>query len=190
MTRSGFYFDSTRCVGCKTCAVACKKKNDLGLGVNFRTVSSYEIGTYPTATFYHWSNACNHCENPACVRACPTHAMYKDEEDGTVQHDDERCIGCGSCVIACPYDAPVVVEGIAQKCNACIDTRDEDGAPVCVAACGMRALDFGPYDELVAAHPDAVDKIAPMPDPSITDPSILVKARERAFDEDWRELLL
>ena len=192
MARSAFYFDSARCVGCKTCMVACKKKNNLPKGVNFRKVDSFEVGQYPTAKFYHWSHACNHCADPACVAACPTGAMYKDETDGTVQHDDEKCIGCGSCVIACPYDAPAIVEelGIAQKCNACIDTRGEDGVPTCVAACGMRALEFGSYEELVAAHPDAVNRIAPMPDPSITDSSILIKARSISFNDDYREMKL
>jgi anaerobic dimethyl sulfoxide reductase subunit B (iron-sulfur subunit) len=189
--RYAFYFDSTRCVGCKTCAVACKKKNNLPMGIFYRKVDSYEVGEYPSATFYHFSHACNHCNNPACTRACPTAAMYK-AEDGTVQHDDDQCIGCGSCVIACPYDAPVIVPelGIAKKCNACADTRDEDGSPVCVAACGMRALDFGPYDEMVKKHPDMVNKIAPMPTPDITDPSILIKARDVAFDEGYREMKL
>ena len=192
MTRKAFYFDGARCVGCKTCMVACKKKNGLPAGINYRRVTSYEVGEYPTATFYHWSRACNHCENPACVRACPTAAMYKDEADGTVQHDDDICIGCGSCVIACPYDTPMLVkeEGIAKKCNACIDTREVDGAPTCVASCGMRALEFGDYDELVAAHPDAVNKVAPMPDPSITNPGILVNAHAASLDEGYRDLLL
>lgn len=191
MTRLAFYFDSARCVGCKTCAVACNKKNHLPLGVSFRRVTSYEVGEYPKATFYHWSRACNHCENPACVRACPTGAMYKDA-DGTVQHDDETCIGCGSCVIACPYDVPQIVadERIAKKCNACADTREVDGAPTCVASCGMRALDFGDYDELLAAHPDAVNKIAPMPDPAITTPNILVNPHPAALTEGYRDLLL
>lgn len=192
MTRMAFYFDSARCVGCKTCQVACKKKNNLPAGINYRRVDSYETGTYPNSTFYHLSHACNHCEDPACVRNCPTGAMYKDEQDGTVQHNDETCIGCGSCVIACPYDAPSIIPGlgIAGKCNACIDTREEDGAPTCVASCGMRALAFGPYDELAAAHPDAVDKIAPMPDPAITSPGIFINAREDTLSDDYSGLYL
>lgn len=142
MTRLAFYFDSTRCVGCKTCVVACNKKNHLPLGVSYRRVRSYEVGEFPAATFYHWSGACNHCENPACVRACPTNAMYKSD-DGTVQHDDDTCIGCGSCVIACPYDVLQIVadERIAKKCNACVDTREVDGAPTCVASCGATWLE-------------------------------------------------
>lgn len=192
MTRRGFYFDSSRCVACKTCQVACKKKNNLPAGVNFRKVDSFEVGEYPAPQMYHLSHACNHCSDPACVKVCPTGAMYRDESDGTVQHDDQVCIGCGSCVIACPYDAPVLMKelGIAQKCNACIDTREEDGAPVCVASCGVRALDFGTYEELAKAHPDAANQLASMPSPDITDPTVFIDAREAAFDENYRELHL
>ncbi|MCR5583798.1 MAG: 4Fe-4S dicluster domain-containing protein [Eggerthellaceae bacterium] len=191
MTRLAFYFNSARCVGCKTCVVACSKKNNLPLGVSYRRVTSYEVGEYPAATFYHWSATCNHCENPGCVRTCPTGAMYKSA-DGTVQHDDDVCIGCGSCVFACPYGVPQIVreEGIAKKCNACADTRDVDGAPTCVASCGMRALDFGPYDELVAAHPDSVDCIAPMADPSMTTPNVLITPHEAGLEQDYHDLVL
>ena len=172
--------------------MACKKKNDLPTGVTFRKVGSYQVGEYPTPQMYHLSHACNHCQNPACVKSCPTGAMYKDEADGTVQHDDNACIGCGSCVIACPYGAPTLVKelGIAMKCNACIDTRDEDGAPTCVAACGMRALDFGTYEELAKAHPEAVDQLACMADASITTPNVLIDERECAFDKDYQSLYL
>lgn len=191
MARKGFYFDATRCVNCKTCAVACHKKNNLPDGVYFRKVSGYQTGEYPNARAYFWSHACNHCANPACTRACPTGAMYKDENDGTVQHNDDICIGCGSCAIACPFDAPLVIHeiGIAKKCNACIDTRGVDGVPTCVAACGMRALDFGEYDELVARHPESADRIAPMPDLSLTDPTFKVKARDYMQDGEYADLV-
>ena len=192
MTRRGFYFDSERCVGCKTCMVACKKKNNLPAGAFFRRVTSYEVGEFPVATMYHWSRTCNHCANPACVRACPTAAMYRDEEDGTVQHNDDTCIGCGSCAIACPYDVPILLKetGMAAKCNGCIDTRPEDGVPTCVAACGMRALDFGTFEELAERHPEASNQLACMPDAGITDPTVFIDARECAFDPSYRELVL
>ena len=91
--RMGFYFDQNSCVGCKTCQVACKDKNDLEVGTLFRHVVDFEIGEFPSVKSYHYAATCNHCENPACVEACPTEAMYIDETDGTVQHDDEKCIG-------------------------------------------------------------------------------------------------
>ena len=189
MTRKGFYFNSERCVGCKTCMVACKKKNNLPKGAFYRRVISYEVGEFPNATM---SRTCNHCADPACMKACPTKAMYRDEADGTIQHNDDICIGCGSCVIACPYHVPILIEetGMAAKCNACIDTRGEDGTPTCVAACGMRALDFGTYEELLERHPEAKNQLACMPDPSITDPTVFIDARECAFDPNYRDLEL
>lgn len=192
MTRKGFYFDSTRCVGCKTCQVACKLKNGLPVGITYRAVANYEVGEYPEAKYYHISHTCNHCVDAACVANCPTGAMYRDEEDGTVQHDDEICIGCETCVKSCPYQVPVLLEDkkVTGKCNACIDTRPEDGVPTCVAACGTRALEFGDYDELVAAHPEAVRDIACRPDSSMTDPSTLIMGRECLQDPDYRDLLL
>lgn len=177
-------------MNCKTCAVACHKKNNLPDGVYFRRVSAYQTGEFPNAKGYFWSHACNHCADPACTKACPTGAMCKDENDGTVQHNDDICIGCGSCAIACPFDAPLVIQeiGIAKKCNACIDARGVDGVPTCFAACGMRALDFGEYDDLVARHPDAVDCIAPMPDVSLTTPTFKVKARDYMQDSSYADL--
>lgn len=190
MTRYAFYFDSTRCVDCKTCQVACKLKNNLPAGAFYRHVHSFEAGAYPSAGMYHVSMSCNHCENPACVAKCPTGAMYVSE-DATVQHDDEVCIGCQMCVQSCPYGAPVYLEEkkIVGKCNACMDTRSEDGSPTCVASCGMRALDFGLYEELMAKHPEATAELACLPEPE-TSPSVLIDAREIALDADYRELLL
>lgn len=192
MERLGFYFDMTRCVGCKTCQVVCKQRNSLPMGIAYRTVHTFEVGAYPDAGMYHVSATCNHCENPACVRACPTGAMHKSEEDGTVQHDDGLCIGCQQCANACPYGVPQYFPElkIVGKCYACKDTREVDGAPTCVAACGQRALEFGPLEELRAAHPDAVADIACFPDSTETDPSVLVDVQPRALDAEYRELHL
>ena len=105
----GFYFDMTRCIGCRACQVACKDKNRLDVGTIYRTADSYEVGTFPKVKMYSFSTSCNHCQNPACVSACPVGAMYK-AEDGTVLHDDKLCIGCQACVSACPYDVPQYIE--------------------------------------------------------------------------------
>ncbi len=192
MEQLGFYFDMTRCVGCKTCQVACKQRNNLPMGITYREVHTFEVGVYPDATMYHVATTCNHCENPACVRACPTSAMHVSDEDGTVQHDDDVCIGCQQCVNACPYGVPRYFPElkIVGKCYACKDTRDFDGAPTCVAACGQRALEFGPLGELQAAHPDAVADIACLPSSSETNPSVLIEAKPRALEESFRELHL
>ena len=81
MTRKGFYFNSERCVGCKTCMVACKKKNNLPAGAFFWRVSSYEVGEFPTATMHHWSRTCNHCANPR-LRARVPHSRHVPRRRG------------------------------------------------------------------------------------------------------------
>ena len=188
--RKGFYFDQNLCSGCRTCQVACKDVNDLDVGVLFRKVTSYETGAYPTARLYHLTIACNHCESPACAAGCPTGATFIDEADGTVLHDDSKCIGCQYCVKSCPYGAPQYLEALnlVHKCNGCKDLRDSGELPACVSSCPNRALEFGPIDELRAAHPEGVNAIVALPDPGETNPSLVIDAREAAFDESPREV--
>ncbi len=115
----GFYVDLASCIGCKTCQVACKDRRDIQVaGPRLRRVDTFECGTYPEVAMFHLNISCNHCESPACVANCPTGAMYKGG-DGTVQHDDEACIGCQTCVNSCPYGAPQFIEEdkIVQKCE-------------------------------------------------------------------------
>ena len=76
MGKLGFYFDSTLCIGCRTCQVACKDKNGLPAGISYRVVRSFETGDYPRPGFYHYSGACNHCFSPACVASCPVGAIH------------------------------------------------------------------------------------------------------------------
>lgn len=182
----GFYFNSRRCVGCRTCQVACKDKNRLDSGTRFRSVTSYQVGMYPDAMLYHYAATCNHCEKPACVEVCPNAATYIDEADGTVQHDDEKCIGCEYCVKACPYGVPQLIEDIQKthKCDACFQLRAAGEQPACVAACPMRALEFGPIKELRAAHPEAVNHVTILPDPAQTNPSVAIEAKKAALEPD------
>lgn len=181
----GFYFDMTSCFGCRTCQVACKDKNDLDIGVVFRNVTCREVGSFPTPDAFHFSATCNHCENPACVANCPTGAMYKTPE-GPVLHDDEMCIGCGTCVNSCPYQVPKLIEskGIAGKCDTCIGLRKNGNNPACVDACIMRAIEFGEIEDLKKAHPDAVSisELPFMPE-DVTGPTTLVSAKQIAYDK-------
>lgn len=187
MTQYGFYFDSTRCTGCRTCEMACKDYNDLSQTIAFRRIFDYEggetkadkNGAVTSTTFvYHVSAACNHCADPACVAACPQQSMVKDEETGLVTNDPETCIGCGACANACPYEVPVVDEeaALSVKCDGCADRVAAGQQPICVDACPLRALEFGELDALAEAHPDAVNGIAPLADPAATNPSLLVLA--------------
>ena len=108
MTQFGFYFNQEDCIGCKACQIACCDRNDLVAGVTFRRIESYEAGAYPDATLYHYSLTCNHCASPACVANCPSGAMQKDPDDGTVFIDYTECIGCGTCGRVCPDSAIAV----------------------------------------------------------------------------------
>ncbi|WP_418914791.1 4Fe-4S dicluster domain-containing protein [Adlercreutzia sp.] len=192
MGRKGFYYDQTVCIGCRTCQVACKNKNQLEVGTLFRQVHTFETGSFPNARVYHYAATCNHCENPACVAVCPNAAMFIDETDGTVQHDDTKCIGCEYCVKACPYGVPQYIESKSKthKCDACYQLRAIGEQPACVAGCPMRALEFGEIDELRAKHPDAVNQIAALPDASETNPSVAISAKEYALTQEGKKVLV
>lgn len=194
MTQYGFYFDATNCIGCHTCQVACKDVNGLEVGENFRNVTSYYTGSEWDVHMYHVAMACNHCFSPACVKNCPTGAMYKDEETGLVLHDDEACIGCKSCVSACPYEQPVLIEslGIVHKCDGCAGLRLQGEQPSCVASCPQRVLEFGDVEELRAAHPgvDLVSDCYVIPDSSQTVPSLLMEIKECMLDENCNRIVL
>ena len=186
----GFYFDMTRCVGCRACQVACKDKNRLEVGIVLRNAKTYEVGEFPDVKTYSYSASCNHCEDPACVKVCPTGAMYK-AEDGTVICDTALCNGCKMCAMACPYKVPQYDEAAAvvRKCDACAYLRAKGQNPACVDACPSRALDFGDLDELRAKYGEGLtNKIAILPEAKITGPNVLIKAKEIAFNDNFVEL--
>ncbi len=153
-----FHFDQKYCIGCKTCQTACKDKNNLEPGQFYRKVSEFEEGSYvkigsgvtPQIDVHFLSISCNHCLEPACVKACPTGAMEKLEEDGIVRIEQDKCIGCRKCERSCPYNAPQYLPQNRKvgKCDFCLDLLKKDQAPACVSACPMRVLDYGPLTEL------------------------------------------
>lgn len=192
MSRLAFFFDSSTCSGCKTCQVACKDKNDLPVGQVWRRV--YEVtggGWKKTGTSwtqnvfaYNLSLSCNHCEDPICAKNCPTRAIQK-REDGIVLIDQDSCIGCKYCAWACPYGALQFnpEKGVMGKCDLCADYVDQGKNPSCVDACPMRALDFGDYEDLLSKYGEP-SHIHPLPDPTITRPSILVRPHRSAGGSD------
>ena len=192
MSQLGFYIDITKCTGCKTCVVACEDKNDLEPGRNFRTVHAYEEGSWrqdrATGAWHqdvfhgYVSVSCNHCDDPACVKVCPTKAHAKHPElGGLVLIDRQKCIGCGACMAACPYHAPKLDRKARKmtKCDACLDRISKGGKPVCVEACTQRALDFGWIDELRAKYGEGAH-IVPLPSPAKTKPNLVVKPAAKA----------
>ena len=161
-------------------------------GPKTRRVTTFETGSFPDSKLFHTSVSCNHCEDPACTRNCPTGAMYKDD-DGTVQHSDELCIGCRMCVMACPYRAPQYNEDerVVVKCDTCRPLREAGMNPVCVDACPMRALDFGEVDDLAERYgSDLASSLPCLPDAAVTRPNLFVKAKDASLSESYREVAL
>ncbi|MDQ7093644.1 DMSO/selenate family reductase complex B subunit [Desulfosporosinus sp. PR] len=180
MTQLGFHIDMGKCIGCKTCQIACKDKNDLHIGALFRRVYDLESGKFPKPRLSHISLGCNHCAQPNCVRNCPTGAMYKRAEDGLVLHDNAKCIGCRLCVWSCPYGAPqyIEAEGKVGKCTFCDDLLAKGENPACVDACIMRAIDYGDMAELRRKYGDTPSAQG-MPDPNITHPSLTITLKKK-----------
>lgn len=180
----GFHFDSTRCTGCKTCTVACKDYHDQTQKFAYRKVYEISGGDWVEGEDGAWSNSvytylvsanCGHCDDPACTHVCPTGAMHKDGETGLVGVDATRCIGCGYCAMACPYGNPKVDrdKGHSVKCDGCIDRVREGKNPICADACPLRAIDFGPIDELRRRF-GTLDELFPLPAASYTHPNLVI----------------
>lgn len=165
--RYAMVVDLRRCIGCMACITACKAEFDVPLGVWRTTVRVKDTGTYPSTRRHYMPRLCNHCDNPPCVRNCPTEATYK-HEDGFVLQRYERCITCRTCIAACPYNArhvlpgnrtSVKIGGVVDKCTFC-DHRVAQGLlPACVQTCLGRSRIFGDLNDpnsevakLVATH--------------------------------------
>ncbi len=177
-----FYFDASGCSGCKTCQVACKDKHNSPMGVRWRRV--YEVcggdwkkegnAWIPGVYAYHISLACNHCEDPICMDACPNKAIVK-KENGVVLIDYDRCMGCKYCEWTCPYGALQFdpEKRVMTKCTLCADYLEDGKAPSCVAACPMRVLHYGDLEDLEAKH-GKYNEGFPLPKEKYTKPALVI----------------
>jgi molybdopterin-containing oxidoreductase family iron-sulfur binding subunit len=168
--------DTRRCIGCNTCAVACKMNNNIPDGQWWNRIltdggDNMDAfgGSYGAAKKRYFPVNCQHCENPACTRVCPVQATYKDPDTGIVHQNYDKCIGCRMCIAACPYtgvrsfnwakptyatgvatgeaDIPAHQQQVVEKCTLC-DTRVAKGEePFCIGACPARARYFGDFND-------------------------------------------
>ena len=145
MSRLSLMIDMERCIGCKSCEAACKAEHGLGPGENRNRVVWLGDLDRPALDFLTLS--CQHCERPACLRACPVapKAIFKDADTGVVRINEDRCTGCGECVIACPYGAMGydATDHHAVKCDLCHDRRAVGRKPACATVCPGEAITFG-----------------------------------------------
>ncbi len=137
-----FHFDMARCIGCRSCEVACNEQNDNPSHVRWRRVGEIEGGSYPHVRRFNLSMSCNHCLEPSCMEGCPTDA-YTKLASGIVAHDAEACIGCQYCTWSCPYGVPQFhpERRVVTKCHLCAERLAEGDLPACVQACPTRAIE-------------------------------------------------
>jgi dimethyl sulfoxide reductase iron-sulfur subunit len=168
MTRYGMVIDLNACIGCNACTIACKAEHATPSGIFWAKVLEKEVGKFPAARRVFLPVLCNHCKNPACMEVCPTGATYK-REDGIVLIDYDHCIGCRSCMEACPYAARSfydgngayypgtqtpyesarqdVAEGVVMKCTFCAERVDQGLDPACVQTCPTECRIFGDLED-------------------------------------------
>ena len=170
----GFYFNADNCIACHACEAACAEKNDTPAHLAFRSVGYLEGGSYPAVKRLNISMACNHCDNPVCLKGCPTRAYTKFAEYGAVLQDPDICFGCGYCTWVCPYNAPQLDPnaGHVSKCNMCVDRLEVGLKPACAAACLGGALDFGVIETTPEGRERLDTRIPGFPDTAISQPNI------------------
>jgi anaerobic dimethyl sulfoxide reductase subunit B (iron-sulfur subunit) len=169
----GFLFNQDHCIGCRACEAACKQEFNLPVGLRRRRVITQMEGTYPDVAQRFVSVSCNHCAEPACVKACPAGALFKRAKDGIVLFDDDKCIGCRRCGGACPYGAPQYhpETGKVNKCVLCYHRLDEGLPPACVVTCMGLALEHATLAEL-DKRPGLKREVKGFADPDLTRPSV------------------
>jgi formate dehydrogenase iron-sulfur subunit len=173
----GFFTDTTLCIGCKACEVACKQWNQLPSDGNNFTGNSYDNTQQLSETTWRhvafqeqigetssrWlmmSDVCKHCEDAPCQQSCPTGAIIYNEF-GNVYVQTDICNGCGYCISACPFGVlgRSQDDGHAHKCTLCYDRQKEGMTPACAKSCPTESIQFGPVDELRARARERVETL-------------------------------
>ena len=139
-----FHFDMTKCIGCRSCEIACNEQNGNPADIRWRRIGEIEGGEYPDTLRHYLSMGCNHCLDADCVRGCPVEAYTKDPVTGIVLHSADACIGCQYCVWNCPYSVPQynAGRGVVGKCDMCHGRLTDGLEPACVNACPEAAIEI------------------------------------------------
>lgn len=158
MKQLGLMIDMDRCIGCKTCVVACRNSHGIvdhencmpGKIPYFIRVESEQTGTYPMVSEKTWVVPCQHCKNAQCIKACGSEAISKDPQTGIVRIDKDVCTGSGACLEACPWGVIQFDEAgnFAHKCDLCYERVTFGKQPVCAEVCMTDAITFGEVEEL------------------------------------------
>ncbi|NNM16566.1 MAG: polysulfide reductase NrfD [Bacteroidia bacterium] len=194
----GFVIDNRKCIGCHACTTACKSEHDVAVGVNRTWVKQVEKGEFPDTRRLFSVMRCNHCTDAPCASICPTEALFT-REDGIVDFDNDRCIGCKSCMQACPYDALYIDPdtSTAAKCNYCAHRVDVGLEPACVNVCPEHAIISGDMhnpeteiSQLLARQPVKVRKPEKATEPNLfyidaDDASLVPTETEKSDDYFW-----
>lgn len=183
MTRLGFALLSDSCIGCHACTVACKSEHDVPLGVNRTWVKYIETGSFPNTGRSFSVMRCNQCDDAPCMTICPTSALFR-APNGVVDFDDGNCIGCKSCMNACPYDALYInpETNTAHKCNYCNHRVEVGLEPACVVVCPTQAIVTGDLDDPESAVSKIVarDQVAVRSPEQGTNPKVFYRGVDQA----------
>jgi formate dehydrogenase iron-sulfur subunit len=212
--RMGFFTDTSVCIGCKACEVACKEwnhvpedglaltgmsyDNSVGLGADTwrhvafieqrKPLASQDPGTPGEFRWLMASDVCKHCTHAACLDVCPTGALFRTEF-GTVVVQEDVCNGCGYCIPACPYGVidQRKDDGRAWKCTLCYDRLGAGQEPACAKACPTDSIQFGPLDEL---RERAAARVADLHEAGVTDARLYGESPDDGVGGDGAFFLL
>ena len=160
----GFAVDLDACTGCKACVTACHSLNGLDDDESWRTVGMLHSASERGANrLQSVTTGCHHCVDPACLAGCPVDAYEKHPITGIVAHLDDQCIGCGYCMLTCPYEVPRYNEarGIVRKCDMCQGRLAVGEAPACVQACPNSAISIAVVDKADMVARSLITRLVP-----------------------------
>jgi formate dehydrogenase iron-sulfur subunit len=165
-----FHFDMTKCIGCRSCEVACNEQNNTPPDLRWRRIGEIEGGTYPSTERFYLSMGCNHCLSAECIKGCPVDAYTKDPITGIVLHSADACIGCQYCVWNCPYSVPQFnpERGVVGKCDMCHGRLTDGLEPACVNACPESAIEIEIMNQLEWRSDYAAGDAPGMPNAGVT----------------------